>query len=107
MLVELASCQFQYILGRARCPLYSYSIYFGAGRMPTLVLFNIFWGGQDAHSSPIQYILGRARCPLYSYSIYFGAGRMPTLLLFKRRFSNAVILAIAFGDQVTIHFIKT
>ncbi|NEP27910.1 MAG: hypothetical protein F6K49_40320 [Moorea sp. SIO3I6] len=25
ILVELASCQFQYILGRAGCPLYSYS----------------------------------------------------------------------------------
>ncbi|WP_293017461.1 hypothetical protein [Moorena sp. SIO3I8] len=37
--VELASCQFH--------------AYFQAGRMPTLLIFNRFAGGQDAHSTDI------------------------------------------------------
>ncbi|WAN69260.1 hypothetical protein BJP36_43660 [Moorena producens JHB] len=52
--VELASSQFQYIFGRAGCPLYSDSIDGRAGRMPTLLRFNRWLGGQDAHSTPIQ-----------------------------------------------------
>ncbi|NEO15537.1 hypothetical protein [Moorena sp. SIO3E8] len=32
--VELASCQFQYIFGRAGCPLYSYSLLDSATPIP-------------------------------------------------------------------------
>ncbi|NEO75243.1 hypothetical protein [Moorena sp. SIO4G3] len=81
--VELASCQFQYIIGRASCR--GMGILRGTGILPVSIYYR---AGIRCGTGILR---GTGILPV---SIYYQAGRMPNLLLFMGRFSNALSIAL-------------